>query len=61
MTLEFVVFNDKGREIDWISPYQGHIDNGDGTYEVDNGYSVYHTEVPEDGRFVIRTMDLENR
>lgn len=60
MALEFVVFNNKDREIDWIDPYQGHTDNGDGTYEVDNGYFVYHVEVPEDGHFVIRTREDSN-
>lgn len=61
MTLEFVVFDKAGKEVDWIDPYRGHIDNEDGTFEVNNGYGVYHVEVPEHGRYVIRTPDLENR
>lgn len=57
MALEFVVLNSNNQEIDWIDPYQGHTDNGDGTYEVDNGFHVYHVEVPQNGRFVIRVRE----
>lgn len=61
MALEFVVFDKSGREIDWIDPYQGHTLNEDGTHQVDNGYFTYRVEVPEHGRFVIRTLDEDNR
>lgn len=54
MSLEFVVFDANGMGVDWVIPYNGHTENGDGSLEVRSGYNLHHITIPGGGRYSIR-------
>lgn len=53
MTLEFVMIDANGREVDWIDPVIDYKVKGD-TVTVDNGFHIYVLTIPEGGRFDVR-------
>jgi hypothetical protein len=53
VTLEFVVFDREGNEVDSVDPYTGHT-KITGGFMVSNHFSSYPVFIPEGGSYEIR-------
>lgn len=56
-TLEFVVFDANGKEIDWIDPVVFWVELKPGVIQVGNGFFVYDVEIPKGGRYEVRELN----
>lgn len=56
-TLELVVFDQDGNEVDSVDPYQGHTQAAPGRLLVTGALDyVYDVTIPAGGRYVVRPM-----
>lgn len=53
--LEFVEINEKGAEVDWVSPVEGIADHGT-YYVVNNGYFDYKIKTKPGHTYLTRLM-----